>query len=79
MSEKIGITTRIYSGWKYKVELSDAFSAYHHHMTCTRCGTIISFHESEAIQDELKLLEVTHGFNAVSHSLELKGLCRNCC
>jgi Fur family ferric uptake transcriptional regulator len=76
--EEIGITTRVYSGWKYKVELSDDFSPHHHHMTCTNCGEIISFEESDAFLRELDRISKNHGFKSESHSLELKGLCKNC-
>ena len=77
--EKIGISIRVYTGWKYKVELSDAYSHHHHHMHCTKCDAIISFKESDGFIDELKKLEIEHGFQATSHSLELQGLCQACC
>jgi Fur family ferric uptake transcriptional regulator len=77
--EANGIITRVYTGWKYKVELSDMFRDHHHHMSCTNCGNIISFEESDEFVNELKKLEMIHGFKAESHSLELKGLCKNCC
>jgi len=77
--EEIGVITRVYSGWKYKVELSDKFSPHHHHMTCTNCGNVISFKESKSFEAELRKLAKSHGFDAKSHTLELKGLCTNCC
>jgi len=77
--EKIGISIRIYTGWKYKVELSDQYSHHHHHMLCTSCDKIIAFEESEGFLKELLKLEQKHGFLAKSHSLELQGLCKNCC
>lgn len=77
--EKLGIATRVYTGWKYKVELSDQYSHHHHHMMCTNCETIISFEESAVFQQELKKIEKKYGFKAESHSLELKGLCKDCC
>src|ERR1035438_4268926 len=42
--EEAGVTQRIYSGWKYKLELSDIFQEHHHHFTCTNCGQVIPIH-----------------------------------
>ncbi len=77
--EKIGVTTRVYSGWKYSIELSDMFNAHHHHMTCTNCGKIIAFEESTMFNEEIRKQEKQYGFKTTSHSLELKGLCATCC
>jgi Fur family ferric uptake transcriptional regulator len=77
--EKIGVSIRVYTGWKYKVELSDTYSHHHHHMLCTNCDAIISLEESDGFMNELKKLEDEYGFQATSHSLELQGLCRACC
>lgn len=77
--EKLDITTRVGSGWKYKVELSDTFSPHHHHMTCTNCGSITSFKESALLDSELKKIERKHNFTSNTHSLELRGLCTDCC
>lgn len=76
--EKIGIINRVYTGWKYKLELSDQFSPHHHHMTCTGCAKVIKFQESKALIEELRKIEVRDGFQSTSHTLELAGLCRNC-
>jgi len=27
-------------GWKYKLELSNAFQHHHHHLTCLQCGGV---------------------------------------
>jgi Fur family ferric uptake transcriptional regulator len=76
--EKINVTKRVYSGWKYTIELSDNFSPHHHHITCTSCGTVVSFLESTSLMNELTILEKSLNFKITSHSIELKGLCRNC-
>lgn len=77
--EKIGVTTRVYTGWKYKIELSDKFSAHHHHMLCTKCGSITSFKESAEFLKALKEIEYSHSFRSQSHTLELQGVCEACC
>lgn len=76
--EEIGIIQRIYSGWKYKVELSDAFSPHHHHMICIKCDRILSFEEHDGLKKELKQLASQYYFSITTHSLELKGLCKDC-
>jgi len=76
--EKIGIISRVYTGWKYTVELSDIFRSHHHHMTCSQCGVVISFDEPPALLKELKRLESQNGFTIKSHNLELSGLCSMC-
>src|ERR1700759_5537066 len=43
--ERLGIVQRLQMGWKYKLELSDAFTHHHHHLTCLRCGRIIPLPE----------------------------------
>ena len=76
--EKLGVTKRVFSGFKYQVELSDMFKPHHHHMTCTNCGSITPFRESKTLETQLKNLERDHKFKATAHSLELSGLCKNC-
>ena len=76
--EELGIVTRVYTGWKYKIELSDQYSHHHHHMLCGNCGELITFEESASFLQELKNLEAKYSFTIESHSLELKGFCKNC-
>jgi len=76
--EEIGVVSRGRRGNDSTFELSDMFSAHHHHMTCTNCGDVISFEESDSFVRELHKLEHQHGFKSASHSLELKGLCKSC-
>lgn len=77
--EKIGVAIRVYSGWKYRIELSEVFSSHHHHITCIRCGKIIPFEESVGFERELQYIQQKYAFNITSHTLELKGLCKTCC
>lgn len=76
--EKLGIVERLQLGWKYKLELSDAFSAHHHHLSCLNCGKVQSFEESPSIGFELKQLADEAGFTESGHLLEIRGLCRAC-
>ncbi len=76
--EKIKVTKRVYNGWKYSIELSDQFSPHHHHFTCTNCGNVVSFLESQSLLNEFTKLEKSLDSKITSHSLELRGLCPNC-
>jgi len=49
----------------------------HDHMVCRRCGRIIEFDSSDV--DRLRAaLAARHGFYAVSHRLQIMGLCQQC-
>lgn len=76
--ERLGIVERLNIGWKYKLELTDAFSSHHHHMTCLKCGRVKSFEESPTISFELKQLAMEAGFTESGHQLEIRGLCQRC-
>lgn len=76
--ETLGIARRLYSGWKYKVELTDIFGHHHHHATCSICGRIIPLAEDEALEMALKHLAAQHGFALNGHEIELNGVCEQC-
>lgn len=76
--EKAGIISRLQIGWKYKIELSDAFKQHHHHMTCVQCGSVIEFDEPESLDTELTHISRKHGFTVTQHTLEIRGVCRHC-
>lgn len=76
--EKLGIVNRLQIGWKYKLELSEAFSGHHHHVTCLNCDRVIAFEENQELEDGIHDLADRLGFKLTGHSLELRGLCNNC-
>ncbi|MCA9328405.1 transcriptional repressor [Candidatus Saccharibacteria bacterium] len=76
--EEIGTISRVYTGWKFRLELSDLFRGHHHHMLCQNCGGIINFEETPAFLRELEKISKDNGFSLSSHVLELAGLCKNC-
>src|ERR1035438_3102294 len=67
--EETGITQRIYSGWKYKLELSDTFQEYHHHFTCINCGQVTPIHNQE-LENIITNLSISQKFKITSHQLE---------
>lgn len=75
--ERLGIVQRLTSGWKYKLELSDTFTAHHHHLTCTHCGRATAISEAE-LEQTIENLAAAHGFVPSAHQIEIQGTCCNC-
>ena len=76
--EELGIVRRIQIGWKYKLELTDTFSNHHHHLTCTKCGSVTSLSEDIDLEERLNELTVLYKFKPSDHQLEIRGLCHAC-
>lgn len=76
--EKLGIVVRVQSGWKYKIELSDAFLPHHHHLTCLNCGRVVSYEEPDELENLISKIASQHGFVPKDHSMEISGLCPQC-
>ena len=75
--ERLGIVRRVNIGWKYKVELSDAFHEHHHHLTCLRCHKIIPINEDE-FERFINNLSAKHAFEPIEHQIEIQGYCADC-
>lgn len=75
--EKIGITKRVWNGFKSSIELSEEFSSHHHHFSCTVCGKIESV-KSDPIEVIITELEDKYGFKLSQHTIELSGVCKKC-
>ena len=76
--ERLGIVQRLQIGWKYKLELSDAFHHHHHHLTCSRCGITIPLPEDRQLESRLEELSEKQDFLMRGHQLEIEGLCSSC-
>jgi Fur family ferric uptake transcriptional regulator len=76
--ERLGIVQRLQIGWKYKLELGDAFHRHHHHLTCTGCGAVIPFDEDPALERSLRAAAVSKQFAMRGHQLEIRGICQTC-
>ena len=73
------------SGLIEQVEIKDKHARYEHtfghghhdHLICIKCGTVIEVFSPklEAIQEELCREK---RFSGITHTLEIKGYCRNC-
>ncbi len=75
--EKIGVVRRINIGWKYKLELSDAFTEHHHHLTCLSCKKIVPIN-AETLETFIDSLVSKHRFKPVEHQVEIQGYCYDC-
>lgn len=76
--ESIGIINKVYTGWKYRIELSEKFRPHHHHLTCKNCGKIIPISLGSRMEKAIENFGQKHGFAITSHQIELHGLCKNC-
>lgn len=76
--EKIGVAHRVYSGWKYRVELSESFDHHHHHATCIHCGLNVVLDEDQAFEAAIRQLADQYQFSVTAHQVELSGLCVDC-
>lgn len=76
--EELGIVKKIYSGWKFRIELSERFRPHHHHLTCNSCGAVAPLDLGSKIESEIKELGEKQGFKITNHEVELYGLCQKC-
>ena len=76
--ERLGIVQRLQIGWKYKLELGDAFHRHHHHLTCRQCGRTFALPEDTELEQRLRALSARQKFAMQGHQLEIQGLCQNC-
>ena len=75
--EHIGIVQRLNTGWKYRIELTDKFSAHHHHFTCIHCDKTVALNEDE-LERLVAALGNRYGFTPTAHQIELQGICGEC-
>lgn len=73
----LGIAKKVYTGFKYRIELGDSFQEHHHHLSCLRCGTILDVHTPE-IEYAIEQTAANNGFRPIRHDLEISGYCANC-
>ncbi|MCW1908472.1 MAG: transcriptional repressor [Candidatus Saccharibacteria bacterium] len=76
--EQLGIIQRLYSGWKYVLELSDNYSDHHHHISCQTCHKVVTLTAKQQLEDAIHSLAQSAGFSATGHQLEIRGICLDC-
>lgn len=60
-----------------RFEFSHDEEHYHHHLICTKCGTVIEFADDllESLEEAISLKS---GFQIIDHQLKFFGYCNNC-
>lgn len=76
--ESLDIIHRISIGWKYKLELSDAFVSHHHHLSCVGCGKIIDINEEAQLAEFIAKTTEHFGFKPLHHQFDITGYCADC-
>jgi len=76
--EKLGIIHRVYMGWKYKLELSEAFTGHHHHLTCLNCNQVIDIQDERHLESFIRQVSAQYGFEPKRHQFEIAGYCEEC-
>ena len=81
--EQAGVVRRVLTDEGFgRYELTEDLTGHHHHLVCSNCGAVedVDFEPGfeETLEDQLAELARRTGFSAVSHRLDLIGLCRRC-
>jgi Fe2+ or Zn2+ uptake regulation protein len=81
--EQAGVVVRVGTGDDFaRYELAEPISDHHHHLVCTSCGRVSDFTlpaRLEALLDDtISRSEVTGGFIAAAHRIDLFGQCEDC-
>ncbi|MEM6998094.1 MAG: transcriptional repressor [Patescibacteria group bacterium] len=74
---KVGVIKQVPLGLKYSYELSDMFKPHHHHISCDGCSAVSGI-DDEEIERLIDSAAVRAGYRPTGHSLEMRGICRNC-
>jgi len=74
---KLGITNKIYMGWKYRIELTDKFQEHHHHFTCLKCNKVIMINE-DSLEELIEKISNKHKIKSTDHQIEIQGYCEDC-
>src|SRR5689334_16108289 len=81
--ERAGVVRRIVTHDDFaRYELAEDLTEHHHHLICSRCGTVDDFTVTAALELELeralRRVASKHGFASASHRLDLVGTCARC-
>jgi Fe2+ or Zn2+ uptake regulation protein len=81
--EQAGVVRRVVTEEEFgRYELTEDLTGHHHHLVCSNCGAVEDVDFAPGFETTLEgaLAELAErsGFSAVSHRLDLIGLCRAC-
>ncbi len=75
--ESVGLIRSSMVKWVRRYELGDPLAPHHHHITCTQCQMVTDF-DSTKLERALEGAAEDAGYLLTAHSVELRGLCRDC-
>ncbi len=76
MLSELGLICRVHRGGKSR-SYTLALLGHHHHLVCSRCGTVADFTGCDLEELQQRLSQDT-GFKIEGHLLQFVGDCRNC-
>lgn len=83
--EQAGVVLRVAgsgTGDHARYELAEDLTGHHHHLVCTRCGSVTDVAVPErlerAVETALDEIVAGTGFRLEGHRLDLVGLCAEC-
>jgi len=81
--ERAGVVRRLVTDAEHgRYELSEDLTEHHHHVICSRCGTVqdlpMRADVERRMEETLGRLARSVGFAEVSHRLDLIGVCASC-
>jgi Fe2+ or Zn2+ uptake regulation protein len=81
--EQAGVVHRITASGDFaRFELAEDLTEHHHHLICSRCGSVEDFTAPATLERTLGRavadIEGAHGFTAERHRLDLIGVCADC-
>ena len=81
--EEVGVVHRIVTADEFaRFELAEELTGHHHHLICTRCGTVEDVPASARLEaslaDAVAQIDAASGFRTKTHRIDLVGLCRSC-
>jgi len=74
---KIGVIQDVVAGGRRMIELTDSFDSHHHHLYCLECGKSETVSDG-ALEADLDRISLSNGFRALSHQIEISGICAAC-
>lgn len=75
--ESAGLIRSSMVKWVRRYELGDTLAPHHHHITCIKCQKVTDF-DSTKLERALESAAEDTGYQLTAHSVELRGLCRDC-
>ena len=81
--EQAGVAVRVKtSGDIGRYELSERLAGHHHHLVCSRCGSmrdiVVPSAIEEKLDDSLHTIAKREGYVMQHHRLDVVGVCRKC-